>query len=127
MFFLNEIKDNSILLIPYSIKDKVLDFFNESNKLINVKILTFNDLKKGLYFDYNNKSISYIMNNYQVSYEIASMYLKNMYYIDDAKNSDKINLLKKIKNELIAKDLLSFDKLFINLIIKYVSLGRKSW
>ena len=60
MYF--KLENNSILLIPNNIRNKILDYINENNLLLNIKIITFDNLKKGLLYDYTNEAIFFIMN-----------------------------------------------------------------
>ena len=81
MDFLKNIKEDSILIIPNNIKNKLLDYITENKLLINVKLLTFNDLKKGLLYDYNDETIYRLMKNKNISYSVAKSYIEDTYYI----------------------------------------------
>ncbi|MCH5166853.1 MAG: PD-(D/E)XK nuclease family protein [Erysipelotrichales bacterium] len=117
MKFINNMVHDSILLVPNNIKNKVLDYIDDNNKLISIKIMTFNDLKKGLLFDYNNETIFNVMNYLNVNYGVAKDYIKNLYYINEDKyDNDKLNNLLSLKKYLLDKDLLIIDKLFLNLL-----------
>ena len=115
MEFFKDLKDNSILLIPYNIKDKLLEYIDINNIKKNLKFLTFNDLKNGFMYTYENEAIYEVMRNYNISYDVAVNYIKDTYYIDD-KNNSKMNFLREIKSFLIDKNLLHKDNLFINLL-----------
>ncbi len=112
--------ENTILIIPNIIKEKVLKTL-EQKELKNIKLLTFNDLKKGLFFTYKSETIYYLMNKLNIKPEIAKEYLNNLYYIDE-KNNEKMNFLKELKNDLDNKNMLIYDKLFINLLKNYDNL-----
>jgi hypothetical protein len=117
MNFLDDLKDNSILIIPNNIKSKVLDYIGSKNNLLNIKIMNFAEIKKSLFFDYNNETIYYVMKKYNVNYNVAKDYINSIYYLDkDSYDSSKLNELINLKKELIQNNLLIFDKLFINLI-----------
>lgn len=117
MNFLNEIEDNSILIIPPNIKTKVLAYINDNSILKSIKIMTFNDLKRGLLFDYNTEAIKATMDHLNVSFEIAKLYITNLYYIDkDKYKEDKLNQLLNLKNYLVEKDYLIIDSLFSELL-----------
>ena len=82
-------------------------------KLDNNKIYSLNEFINKLFFSYDVKTIYYVMNEYGVIYDIAKIYLDNIRYIEDKEyKSDKINFLRKLKNDLIAKDFLYEDRLF---------------
>ncbi len=112
--------DNIILIIPNIIKEKILKEI-ENNTFKNIKILSFNDLKKSILFDYNNETIYYVMNKYNIKYEIALEYIKNLYYIDNS-NNEKMNFLRELKEDLDSNNKLIYDKLFINLLKNYDNL-----
>ena len=52
MHFIDEIEENTLLIVPNTLKTKVLKYINSLDKLINVKIFDFNEIKKHLFFDY---------------------------------------------------------------------------
>ena len=64
-------------------KENILKEISNKGKLINLKFYSFNDLKKGLFFDYDNEALLYIMNKYHVNLDIARVYLENMYFLKD--------------------------------------------
>ena len=74
--------------------------------------MTFNDLKKGLMYDFNNETIYEVMKHYNVNYGVAKSYLNDTYYIDDSDN-EKINYLREIRDYLDSKNLLIKDKFLI--------------
>lgn len=84
-------------------------------QLLNIKIYAINEFNKLFYFDYSEKTIFYVMKNYHVKYEIAKIYIDNMYYLEDKEyGSEKLDFLNKLKKELIEKKLLKVNKLFIS-------------
>ena len=105
------IKDNTLLIIPNHLKQSILLKF--SNVLQNIKVITINEFLKEYLFDYEKKTIYYLMNKYNIKYEVASVYLKNIYYIENKKyNSNKLNKLVEIKTELDKEGLLIYNPLF---------------
>lgn len=116
MDILKSIEDNSILLIPASLRNKVLNFFNDEGIFNNIKIITFNDLKKGLMFDYSNQSINYVMNTRHASYQISKEYLNSLYYLDEDIKNEKFEFLTKLKSELDDNNYLIYDKLYKNFL-----------
>lgn len=95
---------------------------NNSNKLTilknnqdlkYLKIYTLAEFNRLYYFDYDVKTISYIMNKYQVICEIAQIYLNNLIYIEDKKYlNSKLNFLSSLKKDLISQNLLIKNQLF---------------
>jgi hypothetical protein len=53
------------------------------------------------------------MDKYNVKYEIAKMYIENIYYIEDKEyNVKKLDMLVEIKNELEKNNLLKYNEMF---------------
>lgn len=116
MNILKCIEENSILIIPASLRNKVLKYFNDEEIFNNVKIITFNDLKKGLLFDYTNETINYVMSNYNTSYQVSKEYINSLYYLDDSIENEKFVFLTKLKNYLDNNSLLIYDNLYENFL-----------
>ena len=117
MDFLNNINEETILIVPNILKEKVLRRMNMLNRLINVKIYSFDELKRLIYFDYETDAILYLMNKYDYKYEVAKNYIDNMYYlINDNYKNDKLVFLNNLKKELISNKLIKTDLLFTNFI-----------
>lgn len=116
MNILKCIEENSILIIPASLRNKVLKYFNDEEIFNNVKIITFNDLKKGLMFDYTNETINYVMSNYNTNYQVSKEYINSLYYLDDSIENEKFVFLTKLKNDLDNNSLLIYDNLYENFL-----------
>ena len=117
MDFIKDLNNDSFLLIPYNLKDKVLDYIDKNNLLLNIKLISFGDLKRGLLFDYNSRTIYELMKKENISYGLAIDYIKNMYYItEDSYKEDKLNNLLSMKNYLLDNNYLIKDELFIDLL-----------
>ena len=105
--------DNTLLIIPNNLKKQVLN----NNKLINIKLTSFNEIRDNLYFKYDEKTIYYLIKKYNMKYEVAKVYLDNLYFIEDKNyNIKRLDKLVSIKQELIDNDLLIFNKLYKNYI-----------
>ena len=105
-----DIKDNSILIMPNNLKEK---FLINNNKILNLKFFTINEFKKNYFYDYDTKTIYYIMTKYNKTYDNAYEILKNTYYIENKKYiNSTLNYLVEIKNDLINNNLLKFNNLF---------------
>ena len=115
---LNILKDNLILIVPDSIKKKVLLQINNIDKIFNIKIMNLKELINKLTFTYNEEAIYYLMKKYNIKYEVALVYLRNIKYIENKKyDIKKLDKLVEIKKELIDNDLLIFDD-NINMFLK---------
>lgn len=106
-------KDNQIIITS---KVNKTNFLKQHNKeLLNIKIYSLDEFNHLYFFNYNEETIYYIMTKYNTIYEIAKIYLENMYYLEDKKyQSNKLNFLVSLKKELIDHKLLKFSKLFLN-------------
>ncbi len=114
----NIIKDNIIIVIPNSIRTKVLLEINELKKLYNIKIMSLNELISKLTYFYDEEAIYYLINKYKIKYEVALVYLDNIKYVDTIHyENNKLNKLSKIKKELIDNDLLKYDINFIKYMV----------
>lgn len=109
--------NNKILIIPNNIKDKVIKYINNLPTLCNVKILTEEELTTSLIYNYDEKTILYIMKNKNLSYENSKEILDNLkYIIYDKYDNQKLNNLLTTKKELIEKKLLKKNDNFIDYI-----------
>lgn len=112
---MKNLKDNTLLIIPNNLKEKILLNFN--SELKNIKVITINDFIKNYYFDYTLETIYYLMNKYNIKYEIAKIYIENLYYIKDTNyNNLKLKKLVELKKELQEQKLLKYNILFQNKI-----------
>ncbi len=116
MDFLKTLENNSILVIPHNIKDKVLEYFDGLDGLVNVKLTDFNQLKKDLLFDYNNETIYKIMDKKNYSYDTAKDFVENLYYLDNEEYIGKLGKLAELKKMLITEGLLTKNEINTNLI-----------
>lgn len=108
-------KEVKIIITSNSNKKYILKKLSDDKKIYNLKFFTFLELKKKLFFDYDVKTLEYVMLNYKVSLDIAKMYLDNLYYLKESK-SGKLKFLNELKKELDDKDLLIYDKSFKDFI-----------
>lgn len=110
--------DNSVLVIPNNIKNKVLDILNKQDKLYNIKIISLDELKACFLYQYDNEAIYYLMEKYHFKYDVAITYLENIKYLEnDSYNVKKINDLLSLKRELLENKKLFKDD-FLRRIIK---------
>ena len=107
MHFIDNLLDNSILIIPNNLKTKVLEYINDNAILKSIKIMTFNELKKGLLFDYEVEAIKATMDYLAVSFGVAKNYINNLYFINEENYKDsKRKLLLDLKDYLLKNNLL---------------------
>lgn len=104
--------DNKQIIVTSNINKKnIIKKLN--NQIVNIKIYSINEFNKLFYFDYNEETIYYIMSKYNVKYEIAKIYIDNMYYMEEKKyKNSKLSFLVSLKEELLSNKLLKINKLF---------------
>lgn len=122
MNFLDTIDEETILIIPNNIKSKILRYIDSLDKLINVKIFDFNEIKRHIFFDYDEEALLYLMDKYNYKYDVSKILIDNMYYVENEQyKSEKLNQLCTLKQKLEDQQLLKKDNLFLqNLSSKQV-------
>ncbi len=110
----DELINNSIIICSQDEKNRILKGIK---KLVNIKLISMSEFIKSYYFDYDEKAIIYLINKYDIKYEVALEYLDNLIYVEDKKyNDEKLDFLVNIKHELVENNLLIFNKRFRNFI-----------
>lgn len=109
MDFLNSIKRETLIICSDSVKKHIL----KRNQLLNIKVMNIDEFVIKYCFEYDENAIIYLMKKYKLKYEIAHMYIKNLYYIKDIEYGiNKLDFLVKIKRELDEKKLLKYHTEF---------------
>lgn len=101
-----------ILLVPNNIKKDIIKEVRKKYYNYNIKFMSLEEFSKRITFNYNEKTIYYLMKEYNINYHIAKLYLDNLYYIDEKLNNEKMNKLINIKKYLDNNNLLIYDKYF---------------
>ena len=110
---LDRFENDTLIICPNSYKKKLLASFYNEKKIINASFMTIEEYKKNYYFDYNYRTIKYLMDKYGYSVNNAKEIIENIYYLEDKEYGiQKLDDLVKYKKELIQNDLLIFNKLF---------------
>ncbi len=113
MMITEYLKDNNLIICPNTLKRKIVNEINSNNKIVSFRIMDLIEFKKNYFFDYDKKTIYYLMKKLNLKYEIVLEYIEACYYIENKKyNSTKLNQLLDIKNDLINNNLLIFDDNF---------------
>lgn len=107
------IENNTILVVPNKEKNAYLKKISGKKKLLNIKIYTFNELKKKLKFNYDENTIYYLMKNYDLTYNNSIKYINALYHLNDNKK------LNDIYNDLDKNDLLIKEPFFIPFLKQY--------
>lgn len=111
-------KDNLLIICPNEEKIKILEHLSKEDKLYDIKFMTKEEYKNNYYFNYNETTLYYLLNKYNFNLDVAKVYLKNLYVIDEKKDyqSPKLNFLKDMKIELQENNLLEINPNFRNYI-----------
>lgn len=117
---INENLNNSIIIIPTNIKNKIIKYINNLPELTNTKVLTEKEFIDNLTFTYDEKTIYYLTKKEHISYNSAIELINNIKliynYNDNTKNSKIIRLIN-LKNNLIEKELIYQNKYFKNYLL----------
>ena len=108
------IKDNSIIICENLYKESLLKKFSKNKLFLNVKFYTKKDFFNNYLFGYKDEVLYYLVNKYGYKVDVAKMYLKNIYFIDEKKAYyfERLHKLAELKNELIENNLLVYNDLF---------------
>ena len=107
------LENDSILIVPSQIKEKILTEMNKKSKLFNVKLMEINEFKREYFFDYTTETIFYVMKHYNYDYEFSLDIINNLYFLSsEIYDHEKLKFLLNIKNESINNNLLIFDNVF---------------
>lgn len=105
-----------ILLVPNNIRKNVIKKARKKYYNYNIKFMSLEEFSKRVTFDYNEKTLYYLMKEYNINYNICKLYLDNLYYIDKKLDNEKMNKLIGIKKYLDDNNLLVYDKYFKNYV-----------
>lgn len=127
MDFLDEIKRETIIICNDSDKKKIL----MRNKLLNIKVMNVKQFISKYLFDYDENTIMYVMNKFGVKYEVALVYINNLYFVEDKKYGvKKLDFLVDLKKDLDEHKLLKYNQLFkkyicnVDVIVYGIRLGK---
>lgn len=101
----------NIVITSESNKINLLKKYSEEKVINRNKFYSFKELKKKVYFDYDEKTIEYVMKKMNVNIYIAKIYIENMYYLKEIESA-KVKFLKDLKEELDKNNLLKYDETF---------------
>ncbi len=101
----------SIIITTNEFKKNILRENSKNHVFYNIKFYTFENLKKMLFFDYDNNTIAFIMKKYHVNIAIAKMYLENLYFLKDI-DHEKVQFLIDLKAQLDNHNLLIYHPSF---------------
>lgn len=107
-------EDLTLVICPNDLKMDILDSNSQEESLMNLKFIDKKEFINNYYFSYDDRTIQYLMDKYNLNLDVVKVYLKYLYVIDIDKEYEnkKLNNLKEIKKELINNNLLIENKAF---------------
>ena len=105
--------DNTLIICPDSFKKTILKHLSMDKKIVDAKFMDLNEYRRNWFFDYDLKSIKYLVDKYGLSINNAKEIIENLYYLEDKNYDDeKLNKLLSYKKELDDNGLLIYNRLF---------------
>ena len=101
-----------ILLVPNNIKREVIKRVREKYYNYSIKFMSLEEFSRKITFDYDEKTLYYLMKEYNINYDTCKLYLNNLYYIDSKLDNKKMHKLIEIKKYLDDNNLLIYDNYF---------------
>ena len=104
--------DNSIYIVPNSLKMKLLDILANSNKIYNITFISLEELEKHYFFDIKEDALLYLLDKTNENIDVLKLMLKSLYKIDINKDykETKLNNLKSLYLDIKDNNYLIFDK-----------------
>ena len=104
--------DDSIYIVPNSLKLKLLDILSKEDKIYNITFISLEELEKHYFFDIKEDALLYLLDKTNENIDVLKLMLKNLYKIDVNKDykESKLNNLKSLYLDLKNNDYLIFDK-----------------
>ena len=111
--------NNLLIICPNSYKKGILKYLSDNKMLLNIKFMTLSEYKKKIKFDYDIKTINYLVKK-GLKVENAITFINNLYYIEEKEyNNEKLDYLVSLKKELDDNNLLIHDSLFNKMLQRY--------
>jgi len=120
MNILKDIQDNAIIICDDYYKKYILKNMSQNHIFLNVKFYSKKSFLDEYLFKYDEKTIYYLVNKYNLKVDIAKMYLDNLKVVEDKfYNNPKIDYLVNLKKELDNEKLLKYNIEFKEFIKNY--------
>ena len=109
MNFINDIKTETLIISCEQVKKDILNL----KQLKPIKLMTLDEFKKMYLYSFNEEAVLFVMNEYNLKYEIAKEYILNSYYVTDKwYGVSKLDFLVQLKKKLDDNDLLIYNEYF---------------
>ena len=95
---------NYLIVVNDLDKKRIIKEMSVKPDFFSYKVIGIKEFKKKLFFEYTDKSILYLVEKYQLSKDIAEIYLENLYYLigfEEEVVNEKIIFLQKLYQELL--------------------------
>lgn len=106
---LEEIKETDLLIAPIHIKNKILKEASEQNIILKFKCMTLEEVKRKIFETADEKSLYYLMKNYDLNYDIAKEYLNYIFL----KHPKITKYYEALKEELLIKSNFNYKNVTI--------------
>ena len=106
--------NSQIIICPNAQKLRVLKEQSKTSSFSAVTFFTKEEFFQKYYFDYDERTLFYLMKKYHWDIDVCRTYLSYFYVIDEEKKyqNSKLQFLQKIKKELKEENLLLYSPLF---------------
>lgn len=102
-----------IIIAPYLTHESLLNKLRKDDPFQDIKLYSKQSFLNGIYYQYDERSLIYLMDRYDLDDELASKYLTMMKKIlINSSENPKIQKLVNLRNELIEKGLFFKNDLF---------------
>lgn len=103
------------IIAPSAIKKQILLELTASHKLLNIKFFTKEEFLNNFYGTYTKKSLYFLIKQYNLNYQVATVYLSNLFY--------HYSFLQDIYDTLLANNYLVFNPNFKESLKHVVIIG----
>jgi len=93
-------------------KNRIIKKISNQPTIEAIKVISYQEFLKKYFFDYTEETIYFLSETYQVTKEIAEIYLKNLYFIEKKNTNSKIDFLYQLKEQLKNKELIFYNPLW---------------
>ena len=142
---MNNYENKCCYIVSNRQKKEILNDLYNQRKILDIKVLTLQEILNKIEFSYSSKTIYYLINKHNFNYEIALNLLKSMKYIQKKEYGiKKLDYLVKLKQELKDNNLIEekfnldkikqykiklynskyIDKYYINLLSSYFDIEK---
>lgn len=106
--------DHLLVICPDSYKRAILLNLFHEKKILDIQFMTLNEYKRNYFFDYDVKTIRYLMEQYSLSVSNSKEVLENLIFVDGeiVYHNEKLDQLVLYKKDLEKHNLLIYNDLF---------------